>query len=74
MYALSLLAFFQAMAFILNMLPIPGLDGFNAIRPYLPAEWTPQIRKAEGLAMALLLIAIFVLPRAAAEPGRSPRC
>jgi Zn-dependent protease len=64
--ALSLLAFFQAMALILNLLPVPGLDGFNAIRPFLPAAWAPQIRKAEGLAMALLLIAIFVLPRAAA--------
>ncbi len=64
--ALSLLAFLQARALVLNLLPIPGLDGFNAIRPFLPATWAPQIRKAEGLAMALLLIAIFVLPRAGA--------
>ena len=64
--ALSLLAFFQAMALIFNILPIPGLDGFSAIRPFLPAAWAPQIRKAEGLAMALLLIAIFVLPGAGA--------
>jgi Zn-dependent protease len=64
--ALSLLAFLQAMALVLNLLPIPGLDGFNAIRPFLPGAWTPQIRRAEGLAMALLLIAIFVLPGAGA--------
>ena len=32
----------------------------------MPAEWAPHIRKAEGLAMALLLIAIFVLPGARA--------
>jgi Zn-dependent protease len=64
--ALSLLAFLQAMALILNLLPIPGLDGFNAIRPFLPREWAPQIRKAEGLAMALLLICLFVLPGAGA--------
>jgi Zn-dependent protease len=60
--ALSLLAFLQAMALILNLAPIPGLDGFNAIRPFLPAAWTPLIRKAEGLAMALLLLAVFVVP------------
>jgi Zn-dependent protease len=64
--ALTLLAFLQAMALILNLLPIPGLDGFNALRPFLPAAWAPQIRKAEGVAMALLLIAIFVLPGASA--------
>jgi Zn-dependent protease len=60
--ALSLLAFLQGMALILNLLPIPGLDGFNAVRPFLPKEWAPQLRKAEGLTMGLLLIAIFVVP------------
>lgn len=62
--AVSLLAFFEAMALILNLLPIPGLDGFNALRPFLPAAWGPPLRKAEGLAMALLLIAVFVVPGA----------
>jgi Zn-dependent protease len=60
--ALSLLAFLQAMALILNILPIPGLDGFGAIRPFLPAAWAPQIRKAEGLSMGLLLLAVFIVP------------
>jgi Zn-dependent protease len=60
--ALTLLAFFQAMALIFNLLPIPGLDGFNAVRAFLPAAWAPQLRKAEGVAMALLLLAIFVVP------------
>jgi Zn-dependent protease len=60
--ALSLLAFLQAMALILNLLPLPGLDGFNALRPYLPASLAPHVRKAEGVTMALLLLAVFVLP------------
>lgn len=60
--ALALLAFLQAMALILNLLPIPGLDGFNALRPFLPAAWSPYIRKAEGLAIVLLLAAVFLLP------------
>jgi Zn-dependent protease len=62
--ALSMLAFLQAMALILNLLPIPGLDGFNAIRPFLPASLAPAIRKAEGLVMLVLLLAIFVIPGA----------
>ena len=64
--AVTVLAFLQAMALILNLLPIPGLDGFNALRPFLPAEFAPQIRKAEGLAMGLLFLAIFFLPGAGA--------
>jgi Zn-dependent protease len=60
--AVAVLAFLQAMALILNLLPIPGLDGFNAIRPFLPAAWAPAIRKAEGLSMVLLLVLVFVVP------------
>lgn len=37
--ALALLAFFQLMAAILNLLPVPGLDGGNAIYPYLNNDW-----------------------------------
>jgi Zn-dependent protease len=64
--ALTVLAFLQAMALILNLLPIPGLDGFNAIRPFLPIELAPLLRKAEGLGMALLFLSIFVIPGAGA--------
>ena len=60
--ALTVLAFLQAMALILNILPFPGLDGFNVLRPYLPAELTPHIRKAEGIVMGLLFLAIFLVP------------
>ncbi|HEY8573062.1 site-2 protease family protein [Phenylobacterium sp.] len=65
--ALSVLAFLQAMALILNLLPIPGLDGFNAIRPFLPRRWGRVIRKAEGLSLLLLLALIFLIPGASAE-------
>ena len=34
--ALAALGFFMALAVILNMLPVPGLDGFGIIRPWLP--------------------------------------
>jgi Zn-dependent protease len=60
--ALSMLAFLQAMALILNLLPIPGLDGFNAIRPFLPPAMAPAIRRLEGLATLALLALIFFVP------------
>jgi Zn-dependent protease len=46
------------------LLPIPGLDGFGAIRPFLPASLMPQLRKVEGLAMVGLLLVIFWAPGA----------
>lgn len=62
--AMAMLAFLQAMALVLNLLPVPGLDGFNALRPYLPQAWTPTIRKFEGVAMLVLLGALFFVPQA----------
>ena len=64
--ALAMLAFLQATALILNLLPLPGLDGFNAVRPFLPRAWAPTIRKYEGLGMLLLLAVLFLLPGASA--------
>jgi Zn-dependent protease len=65
--ALTLLGFLQATALILNLLPVPGLDGFNAIRPWLPARWTANLRKLEGLTMVLMLLVIFYVPGAGAR-------
>jgi Zn-dependent protease len=69
--ALSVLVFLQAMALILNLLPIPGLDGFNAIRPFLPKSWTPGIRKAEGVSLLILLALVFAVPGAGAALFRA---
>jgi Zn-dependent protease len=60
--ALSLLAFLQAMALILNLAPLPGLDGFSAIRPFLPPSMEPALRRIEGLATLALLGLIFFVP------------
>ncbi|WP_240609437.1 site-2 protease family protein [Phenylobacterium deserti] len=64
--ALTMLAFLQAMALVLNLLPLPGLDGFNAIRPFLPESFGPALRKTEGLTIVILLVLIFVVPGASA--------
>jgi Zn-dependent protease len=34
--ALAVLGFFMAFAVILNLVPVPGLDGFGILRPWLP--------------------------------------
>ncbi len=34
--AVAFLGFLQITAFVLNMLPVPGLDGYGAIEPFLP--------------------------------------
>ena len=65
--ALTVLGFLQAMALILNLLPIPGLDGFNAIRPWLPGAWTGGLRRLEGLTMVLILVLVFYVPGASAQ-------
>src|SRR5206468_1831775 len=57
--ALAMLAFLQAMALILNLLPFPGLDGFNVLRPFLPRSWTRGLQKFEGLSMLALLGLLF---------------
>lgn len=69
--ALTVLGFLQAMGLILNLLPIPGLDGFGAIRPFLPASLAPHIRKAEGLVMIGLLLVIFWVPGVSAALFRA---
>ena len=40
---LAATAVLQLMAMILNLIPVPGLDGFHAIQPYLPHEWQEKL-------------------------------
>jgi Zn-dependent protease len=47
--ALAFLAFLQATAFVLNILPVPGLDGYGALRALLPVGLAHRLRKLEGL-------------------------
>ena len=52
--ALALLGFFMAMAAVLNLLPVPGLDGFGIIRPWLPYS-------VQYVAMRFSLLAIYAV-------------
>jgi Zn-dependent protease len=65
--ALAFLAFLQATALILNLLPVPGLDGYGVLRPWLPPQVREATRKFEGLAMMALLAVLFFVPPAASQ-------
>lgn len=63
---LSYLALVQVLAFVLNILPVPGLDGFGAIEPYLSYDIrrvANTIRPWAPLALFALLISIPSLAR-----------
>ena len=63
---LSYLASVQILAFVLNILPVPGLDGYGAIEPYL----SPQAREFGAKARPwapLLLFALLIGVPAVAE-------
>lgn len=63
--ALAFLAFLQATALVLNLLPIPGLDGYGAIRPFLPRAIAETLAPIEGIAAIAFLGLLFFLPGAA---------
>jgi Zn-dependent protease len=54
---LSYLALVQVFAFVLNILPVPGLDGFGALEPYLPA----QARQFADTVSLYAIVALFLL-------------
>jgi len=58
---LSYLALVQVLAFLLNILPIPGLDGFGVLEPYLPDDLratADKIRPWAPLVFFVLLIGV----------------
>jgi Zn-dependent protease len=60
--ALSFLAFLQVTAAVLNLLPVPGLDGFGIVEPYLPRHWVRQADKVGGYAFIALLALLWIPP------------
>jgi Zn-dependent protease len=61
---IALLAFLQFTAVIINMIPLPGLDGFGVIQPFIPAPILRAIMPvAQGLPIILIAV-IFLIPGA----------
>ncbi|MEQ1735219.1 MAG: site-2 protease family protein, partial [Rhodoglobus sp.] len=59
--ALAFLLFLQVTATVLNLLPVPGLDGFGIIEPYLPKALLTQAAKVAPFAI-LGLFALLWIP------------
>lgn len=60
--ALSLLAFLQASALVLNLLPVPGLDGYGVLRPFLPGGVQAALAPVERYGFLVLLGLIIFIP------------
>jgi Zn-dependent protease len=59
---LSLLALVQLLAFVLNILPLPGLDGFGVVEPYLPAAIRRFARNMGWYVPLVLFVLIISVP------------
>jgi Zn-dependent protease len=59
--AIAFLAFFQISAILLNLIPIPGLDGYGAIEPYLSYQTRQAVDMVRPYAFMLVFLA-FLIP------------
>jgi Zn-dependent protease len=60
--ALAFLMFLQTTAAVLNLLPVPGLDGYGILEPWLPAHWRRGARMVQPYGM-LIVFALLWVPR-----------
>lgn len=60
--ALAFLGLLQASAVILNMLPIPGFDGYGALSPHLSGELRERYERYGQHAMWVLFLLLFFVP------------
>src|SRR4029077_7748543 len=59
--ALAFLGFIEGIALLLNLLPIPGLDGFGVIRPWLPYSAQDLANRfGQGAILSVFIVLWFV--------------
>ncbi|AIY44837.1 site-2 protease family protein [Mycolicibacterium fortuitum] len=56
---LAFLGFLQVTAVVLNLLPVPGLDGYGALEPHLSPETQRALEPAKQWGLFILLILLF---------------
>lgn len=61
--AMSMLALLQATAVLLNLLPIPGLDGFGILETVLPASERAALAPIANFVGITCLVLIFLVPQ-----------
>lgn len=57
---LAFLGFLQVTAVLLNLLPIPGLDGYGALEPHLKLDTQRALEPAKGWGFLILLVVLLV--------------
>jgi Zn-dependent protease len=57
----AFLVFLQVTAILLSLLPIPGLDGYRMVAPWLPRRWVRSPASLSGLGL-LLLVGLLWIP------------
>jgi Zn-dependent protease len=60
--AVVLLGFLQVTAVVLNLLPIPGLDGYGALEPHLSPETQRALQPAKQWGFLILFVLLIVPP------------
>ncbi len=58
--AMAFLGFLQVTALLLNLLPVPGLDGYGALEPHLSRELQAKLNPVKQWGLFVLLILLFV--------------
>jgi Zn-dependent protease len=66
---IAFLGFLQVFAAILNLLPIPGVDGGNALRPWLSYQSAKVFDVLAPWGMLILFLALFQIPFVSALLG-----
>jgi Zn-dependent protease len=59
---LAFLEFIQLTALFINLLPIPGLDGFGILEPFLPQSWLPVTYTIRRFAFFIIMLLFFYVP------------
>ncbi|MEO1387991.1 MAG: site-2 protease family protein [Cyanobacteria bacterium J06634_6] len=59
---MALLLTLEVAGFCLNMMPIPGLDGYGIIEPWLPQSWQQKLRKYAQYGVWILFAAFWLSP------------
>lgn len=58
--AIAFLAFLQVSAILLNLIPIPGLDGYGAIEPYLSAQTRASLEAIRPYGYILIFVILLI--------------
>jgi Zn-dependent protease len=64
--ALAFFVFVQMFSLIINLVPIPPLDGFGIIRPWLPYSVQAAANRIASVGIVLIFVAIWYIPPAGA--------